>query len=177
MNKIHKENGKRIVIGKITRPHGVKGGFKVFPLTNDPKRFSRIGNAVLVSPGGEERPCTVARVQYQSRLVILTCRGMNGLEAIQPFIGGTLEIPEGEAVDLPSDSYFQHDLVGLDVFLENGTALGEVQEILTTGGNDVLIVRNEKREYLIPALRSVVIKVDLAEGRMTIRPLEGLLDL
>ncbi len=80
LNKIRKESGGRIVIGKITRPHGVKGGFKVFPLTDDPKRFSRIGNAVLVSPGGEERPCTVAHVQYQSRLVILKCREMNGLE-------------------------------------------------------------------------------------------------
>ncbi len=165
------------MIGKITKPHGIKGAFKIYPLTDDPDRFAKLSNVVLVGPGGERRSCSIISVQRQNRMVILRCREMGLPVEIAPFIGGTIEIPEEEAINLPEGSYFQHDLVGMAVTLENGESLGEIREIWNAGKNDLLVIRNKDREILIPAVESMIVKVDMKNRRITIRPVEGLLDL
>lgn len=110
-------------------------------------------------------------------MVILRCREMEQPEEIAPFIGGTLQISDEEAVDLPEDSYFQHDLVGMTACLENGECVGEVRDIWNAGKNELLVIRDKDREILVPAVKSMILKVDLKARRITIRPVEGLLDL
>ncbi len=78
---------------------------------------------------------------------------------------------------LPEGSYYQFEIIGLNVYLENGARLGRIESIMETGSNDIYVVKEEGKEFLIPALASVVIEINLPERRMTIRPMQGLLEL
>ncbi len=91
--------------------------------------------------------------------------------------GAEVQVAEEERVALPEDHYFRDDLIGIDVYLEGEVLLGKVDSILATGGNDVYVVKKDDREYLIPALKSVVKKIDILKKEMVIFPMEGLLDL
>ncbi|HTN44602.1 MAG TPA: ribosome maturation factor RimM [Nitrospiria bacterium] len=166
-----------VVIGEITKPFGLKGGLKIRPLTEDPGRFRRLAGAVLEAVDGTRQTCTIDEVRTDRDSVVLFCREIETVEQVERFVGGTVRIPGSEAIRLPQGSYFQHDLVGLQVYLEDGRYLGVIREIWPTGGNDVLVVRDGERERLIPAIKSIVIAVDLTEKRMVLRWMEGLLDL
>ena len=166
-----------VVIGEITKPFGLNGGLKIRPLTEDPGRFRRLAGAVLEAADGMQQTCTLVDVRTDRDSVILFCREIDKVEQVKRFVGGTVRIPRSEAIPLPPNSYFQHDLLGLRVVLEDGRYLGEIREIWPTGGNDVLVVRDGKRERLIPAIKSLVVEVNLQEKRMVLRWMEGLLDL
>lgn len=166
-----------IVIGRITKPFGLNGGLKVRPLTEDPGRFRRLAGAVLEAADGSRQTCTVADVRTDRNSVILFCREIDRVEQVKAFVGGTVRVPRTEAIPLPPDSFFQHDLLGLRVYLEDGRYLGEIQEIWPTGSNDVFVVRDGERERLIPAIKSLVAEVDLSGRRIILRWMEGLLDL
>jgi len=166
-----------VVIGEITKPFGLNGGLKIRPLTEDPGRFRRLAGAVLEAADGMQQTCTLVDVRTDRDSVILFCREIDKVEQVKRFVGGTVRIPRSEAIPLPPNSYFQHDLLGLRVVLEDGRYLGEIREIWPTGGNDVLVVRDGERERLIPAIKSLVVEVNLQEKRMVLRWMEGLLDL
>lgn len=166
-----------VVIGAITKPFGLKGGLKIKPLTDDPDRFQQLMTTVLEAADGMQQTCTVTEARVENGSVTLFCREIESIEQVERFIGGTVRIPRSEAVNLPKGSYFQHDLLGLKVYLEDGRYLGEIEEILPTGGNDVLVVRDGERERLIPAIKSIVSEVDLPRKRMVLRFMKGLLDL
>ncbi|MBI3596289.1 MAG: 16S rRNA processing protein RimM [Nitrospirae bacterium] len=166
-----------VVIGEITKPFGLNGGLKIRALTEDPGRFRRLAGAVLEAADGTRQNCTFADVRTDRNSVILFCREIDKVEQVERFVGGTVRIPRSEAIPLPQGSYFQHDLLGLRVVLEDGRYLGEIREIWPTGSNDVLVVRDGERERLIPAIKSVVAEVDLTGKRMVLRWMEGLLDL
>lgn len=165
-----------LVIGKITQPYGLMGGLRIWPLTDDPRRFQRLTETVLEAPGGIRQTCTVTGVRAEKKGVVLFCREFEKVEQVKQFIGGTVQIPPSEVVQLPKDSYFQHDLWGLAVYLEDGRYLGEIEEIWPTGSNDVWVVRDGPHERLIPAIKAVVAEVDLGQKRVTLRFMEGLLE-
>jgi len=166
-----------VVIGAITKPFGLKGGLKIHPLTDDPERFRHLTTAVLEAADGTRQDCTVTEVRVEGAAVTLFCGGIETIAQAERFLGGTIRVPLGEAVTPPKDSFFQHDLLGLKVHLEDGRYLGEIEAIWPTGGNDVLIVRDGERERLIPAIKSIVARVDLPQKRMVLRYIEGLLEL
>lgn len=165
-----------IVIGEITKTHGLKGGLRVRPLTDDPARFHDLKTVRLQAANGSTRACTVTEVRSGPPGVILFCREFSRIEQVEPFVGGTVWIPSDEAIPLPEGRFFQHDLLGLKVYLEEGRYLGEIREIWPTGSNDVLVVREGSREHLIPAIKDVVLEVNLPEKKMILRPIEGLLE-
>ncbi|MBI3995446.1 MAG: 16S rRNA processing protein RimM, partial [Nitrospirae bacterium] len=134
-----------IVIGWITKPFGIKGGMKIRPLTDDPGRFLKLTTTVFEAADGTRQPCTVTDVRADHESVTLFCREIETVEQVERFVGGTVRIPRSEAVRLPPDAYFQHDLLGLGVYLEDGRYLGEIREIMPTGSNDVLVVRDGPR--------------------------------
>jgi len=75
------------------------------------------------------------------------------------------------------DEYFWHELLGLEVFLENGEYLGPISDIIATGSNDIYVIKKGKSEVLIPATHEIIKNIDLELGKMMIHPIEGLLDL
>lgn len=163
-------------VGAITSTHGVRGEVKVFPTTDDPKRFKRLKNVIL-DTGKEQIPMEIEGVKFFKQFVILKFKGYDNINDIERFKGKNLYVTRENAVRLRRDEYFIADLEGLTVFLEDGTEFGTLTEVIQTGANDVYtIAMKEGGEVLIPAIKECVLSVDIEEGKMTIHLMDGLLD-
>jgi 16S rRNA processing protein RimM len=149
----------------------VRGELACALLTDYPERFSRT-RAVLVR-GGQGRH-RVLGSRLSGERVYLRLEGVADRTTAEALRGAILEVPLAEAVALPPDTYFWHQLIGLEVQTEAGERLGALAEVLPTGGNDVYVVRDESREILLPAIREVVRRVDLERGVMVVSLLPGL---
>lgn len=109
--------------------------------------------------------------------MLLTLTGFDNINQVLDLVGGELCLLPEQLPDTDEGEYYWRDLLGLAVVTDCGKALGSISNILETGANDIYVVTGQGREYLIPAVASVVNNVDLAAKTMTITPLEGLLDL
>lgn len=164
-----------IAIGKILKPVGLRGEVKVLLLTDFPDRFKLL-QEVIVQTREESQQLHIDHVRYGPPFVYITFTGFSSVTEVDPLIGGLIQIPEEERVPLPEGSYYQFELQGMDVYLEEGTFLGKVDQIFQTGSNDVFVVKSGEREYLIPALHTVVKKIDISKREIIIHPMDGLLD-
>jgi len=167
-------NSDYITIGKVLKPVGLAGEVKVLPLTSFPERFRSL-KQVWFLIGQDMRRLDVRAVRGDGRFVFLVFAGINSQEAAGRLRGGLLQVPEAARHLLPAGSFYQYELIGLSVLTEAGAPVGRVSEVIETGGNDVYMVRSDAGEYGIPALASVVRKIDIAGRRMVIRPMPGLL--
>ena len=164
-------------VGVITTTHGIRGEVKVFPTTGSPKRFEEIENVVLVSKK-DELELEIERVRYFKNLVILKFKGIDNINDIEMYKGAELYVDRAHGDKLEEGEYYIADIIGLKVFDEAGELLGEVSDVIETGANDVYAVRRKgKKDLLIPAIKSCILSVDIEAGKMTVRLLDGLLDL
>ena len=139
-------------VGAVTSTHGLAGEVKVFPTTDDPKRFKKL-KQVLLDTGKDMLPLGVEHVKFFKNMVILKFKGYDRIEDIMGFKGKNLYVTRENAVRLKKDEYFIADLIGMKVYTEDKAYLGELTEVITTGANDVYTVRMENGKYvLIPAI-------------------------
>ena len=162
-------------VGIYTNTHGIKGEIKVFPTTDDPKRFKRLKEVILRGPRGE-KVLKVESVRFQKQMVLLKFKDIDDINDIEKDKGAGLFVPRAQAVPLGKDEYFIADLIGLTVVTEEGEELGTLTEVIQTGANDVYVVSGE-REWLLPAIADCVQEVDISGGRMTVHLMEGLREL
>lgn len=106
---------------------------------------------------------------------MLKFEGIDSPEAARQLLHQLVYVPVEEAVELGEDEYFWYQIVGLKVYTVDGRELGEVVDILPTGANDVYVVHGPSGEVLVPAIEDVVETVDLAEGKIIVKPMEGML--
>lgn len=164
-------------IGKIVNTHGVRGALKVLPDTDDPSRFSRL-KTVRVKRRDQVEEYPVEYGRGQGTTVVLKLKGIDSPEEAALLKGAELEISRKDAIKLPKDTWFIGDLIGCQVREEDGTCLGKVVNVLQTGSNDVYEVRDEKGKYiLIPALKNVVLNVDIEAEQIQVRLLPGLKEI
>ena len=110
-------------------------------------------------------------------MIVLKLKGIDDANTAEPLRNQDLSIPLSKLAELPSGSYYQHDILGLNVLTLDGQALGQIVEIIVTGSNDVYIVKKpEGPQVLIPAIKDVIKQIDLIRRTMHIDPLPGLLD-
>jgi len=164
-----------LAIGRILRPHGVRGELRVEILTDYPERLSTLRTLYV---GKDHRPFTLAGVRFHQDVMLLTFEECTTRDDADALRGAVVEIPRDDAVPLEEEEYYHYQLVGMQVETEAGDALGEIVEVFTApGANDVFIVHGPRGEVLIPAIADVVIDLDIEAGRVVIRPLPGLLDV
>ncbi|MDD6324421.1 MAG: ribosome maturation factor RimM [Lachnospiraceae bacterium] len=163
-------------VGAVTSTHGLAGEVKVFPTTDDPKRFKKL-KQVLLDTGKDMLPLDVEHVKFFKNMVILKFKGYDRIEDIMGFKGKNLYVTRENAVRLKKDEYFIADLIGMKVYTEDEAYLGELTEVITTAANDVYTVRMENgKDVLIPAIGQCILDVDVAQGTMRVHLLEGLLE-
>ncbi|HOJ80261.1 MAG TPA: ribosome maturation factor RimM [Clostridiales bacterium] len=163
-------------VGKIVNTHGVKGEVKLLPLTDDISRFDDLERVFVESDGTMTR-YDIQSVKYFKGMVIIKLAGIDDPETAAALKGCFALVDRENAVKLPEDTYFICDIIGCSVYDENGAYLGQVREVLQTGSNDVYAVRDETgREVLLPALKSVVRKVQPDLRRIDVVIPKGLLD-
>ena len=163
-------------IGVITQTHGIKGEVKVFPTTDDVKRFKRL-EKVTIDSGKKRFEAEIESVKFFKQFVILKFKGFDTIEDIQPYKQAKLLVDREHAVRLRKDEYFVADLIGTKVVSDEGTELGVMTDVIETGANDVYVVKNsEGEEILFPAIKDGVKEVDLENGVITLHVMDGLLD-
>ena len=163
-------------VGAVTSTHGLAGEVKVFPTTDDPKRFKKL-KQVLLDTGKDMLPLEVERVKFFKNMVILKFKGYDRIEDIMGFKGKNLYVTRENAVRLKKDEYFIADLIGMKVYTEDEAYLGELSEVITTGANDVYSVHMENgKDVLIPAIGQCILNVDVEHETMQVHLLEGLLE-
>lgn len=168
-----------LAIGRILRPHGVRGELRAEILTDYPDRvqavFARQRRVLYV--GRERQPFTLTGVRFHQNAMLLTfeeCKTRDEADALR---GALVEIPLEDAVPLEAEEYYHFQLVGMQVETEDGDVLGDIVDVFTApGANDVFVVHGTRGEILIPVIEDVVISLDVAAGRAVIRLLPGLLD-
>ena len=161
-------------VGAVTSTHGLAGEVKVFPTTDDPKRFKKL-KQVLLDTGKDMLP--LEHVKFFKNMVILKFKGYDRIEDIMGFKGKNLYVTRENAVRLKKDEYFIADLIGMKVYTEDEAYLGELTEVITTGANDVYTVHMENgKDVLIPAIGQCILNVDVEHETMQVHLLEGLLE-
>ena len=154
-----------LMIGEITKPQGVRGEVKVRPCTCDPERFEGLTTVYIEKDGGYA-PLNVAVNRLGADAVFMNVEGVADRDAAERLRGTRLYIDRAHAVQLDEDTNFLADLIGLRGAVSDGRDLGRLTDVLQPGGNDVYVFNGPLGEVLVPALKSVVAKVDLQAGEM-----------
>lgn len=164
-------------VGVIATTHGVKGEVKVFPTTDDAARFEQL-KTVILDTGREPLTLTIESVKFFKNMVILKFKEFNDINEVEAYKGSDLLIPREEAVPLGPDENFIVDLIGLRVVTEDGTQFGTLKDVIQTGANDVYVIEHTSgKEYLFPAIKQCILKVDLETQTVTVHIMDGLMDL
>lgn len=163
-------------IGKIVAPFGLRGQMKVTSLTDIPDRFAHLEEVYL---GSEYKSYTIKEVRpYKGKMVLLKVAGIANATAAEALRNQDVFIPAEQLAQLPPDFYYQHDILGLSVEkVVGGQVVGTIVDIMPTGGNDVYVIKaSGGKQYLIPAVKSIIKQVDLIRRVMYIEPIGGMLD-
>lgn len=164
-----------VAVGKLRRPHGVRGEILMEVLTDFPERLTE---GMLLYIGNEQRPLRLVKRRYHRDALLVTFEGYETPEAVGEFRNLYVFIPTTELAPLDEGDYYHHQILGLRVVDETGAELGTIVEIIETGANDVYVVRQEGgRDILLPAIDPVILDVNLNSGEMHVHLLPGLVDL
>ena len=162
-------------IGQIVNTHGIKGEVKVYPLTDDASRFDKL-KEVYIESKGEMVKYQIESAKHLKNTVIIKLKGIETMNDAEKLREQYLKVGRWDAVRLPKDSFFVCDIIESDVFDIHGELLGKLVDVLQTGANDVYVVQNDdKREILIPALKTVVKEINLQNKKIIVDLPEGLI--
>jgi 16S rRNA processing protein RimM len=170
-----KERPEFVAIGNVARAHGIKGEVQVNPLTDELQQFKTLQQVYLRSNKGERELLKVERARVQNDKVILKFEGIDNRTDAADLKDSRIEKQFDPDVPLLPDEYYIFDLIGLVVKTTENRLLGEITEVLTLPANDVYVVQNGAKEYLVPAIKDVIKQVDLDAGTLLIQPIDGLL--
>lgn len=160
------------MVGEVLRPHGLNGEMKVYPITDDPHRFRQLREVFLIKDESEQA-FQVQDVRVQE-FVFLTLKGINNRDEAEKYRGWQVRINRSDVPPL-EDGWYYFELEGMQVY-EGVTFLGTLTQVIETGANDVYVVDGPRGQICVPALKSVVQKVDVPGRRMDVILPPGLLE-
>lgn len=163
-------------VGVISSTHGIAGEVKVFPTTDDPKRFKKL-KQVLLDTGKELLELDIVQVKFFKQMVILKFKQFQNVNEVERFRGKSLLVTREHAVKLQKDEYFIADMIDMKVISTEGKDLGTLTDVMQTGANDVYVVKDsDGKELLLPAIKECIREVDMEAGVMTVYLMPGLRD-
>jgi 16S rRNA processing protein RimM len=166
-------------VGKIVNTHGIKGEVRVISRTDFPEKRYAIGSKLYLfnQSNKQERELIVKTYRRHKQFDLLSFEGFPNINDVEPFKGSLLKVHEDQLGELDEGEYYYHEIIGCDVFSEEEEKIGVVKDILSPGANDVWVVRKEgsTKEVYIPYIEDVVKEIDIANQRITIHIMEGLL--
>ncbi|MDR2136984.1 MAG: ribosome maturation factor RimM [Synergistaceae bacterium] len=166
----------KITIGYVSSAHGVKGEVKVVPLTDFPERFQKMDTLDLYAGGVFVRTLRVTRMRKDaSKNEFIVASDISDRDEARKCAGMSILIDRQDRVPLPEGSFWVDDLLGLSVENEKGEVLGVVANLLSSGGNEIYEIEDEKGKFhYIPAVENFVKNIDLDAGKIVVELIEGL---
>lgn len=159
-----------VAVGKITRAHGVKGEVAVLVLSEVPERFD-VGSTLFLEDG---RPLTIEATREDRGRLLVFFRDVSDRTSAESLLGRFLMVPESALPELPEGSWWPFQLEGCDVVTDTGRPLGVLTEVVPNPANDIWVVVADGEETLVPALKDVIVSVDVAVRRVVVREIPGL---
>ena len=162
-------------IGQIVNTFGVKGMVKVNPFTDDITRFDKLKKVYICKKASMEE-VEIEEVKYHKNMVLLKIKGINDMNQAEKCKGLYLKIHRKDAIKLPKDTYFIADLLGLEVYTDEGVLLGKVDDIYNTGSNDIYVVKDELgKQVLLPGIKEVLKDINLSKEKIIVHLIKGLI--
>lgn len=168
-------------IGKIISIHGIRGEIKVFPTTDDVRRFDDLKKFYIIDSEDAEDIDFGGKNTYESEgtkyiknTCILKIKGYDSIEDSTKLIGKNIYVDRDNAINLNKNEYFVMDLIGLMV-TKDDTLYGKVNDIMKTKANDILVIEHEGKEILVPLVEDFIENVDISASTIKIKNIEGLI--
>jgi len=166
-----------LLVGKVIRPQGLKGLLRILSYARSAESFLTVGTVLLKSDKQELVEYKVSSLKAHKGVFLMKLDGLNSLRDAERYRGAEIFLKKDLLRREGDGDYFWFELIGLMVFLSSGRCLGTLKEIIATGSNDIFVIKEGEKEYLIPAIQEVVEEIDLKNKRIIIHEVEGLLDL
>ncbi|MCY8176823.1 ribosome maturation factor RimM [Bacillus inaquosorum] len=166
-------------VGKIVNTHGIKGEVRVISKTDFAEERYKPGNTLYLFMDGLNEPVevTVNTHRLHKQFHLLQFKERQSLNEVEELKNAIIKVPEEDLGELNEGEFYFHEIIGCEVFTEDGELIGKIKEILTPGANDVWVVaRKGKKDALIPYIESVVKHIDVSEKKIEIELMEGLID-
>lgn len=162
-------------IGQIVNTFGIKGFVKVNPFTDDLERFEEL-KSVLVVKNKELIEMQIEEVKYQKNVVLIKFKGIEDINMAEKYKGCYIKIKRGNARKLPKDTYFIADLIGMQVYDEQGNLLGKVNDIYNNKVHDIYVVKDDLgKQILLPSTKEVIKQIDVDDDKIVVHLIEGLI--
>lgn len=162
-------------IGQIVNTFGIKGMVKVKPFTDDIKRFDDL-KKVYIKTAKSKIEYLIEEVKYQKEMVLMKFKGIDKIEDAENLRNSYLLVDRKTEPDLEENTYYIVDLIGVDVYSDEGKLLGKLDEIFNTGSNDIYVVKDELgKQLLLPAIAEVIKCINLEEKKIIVHILKGLI--
>ena len=164
---------KRLEVGQIVNTFGIKGEVKVMPFTDDITRFDDL-EKVYVKTKKEEKLYKIQNVRYHKNMVLIKFENIETPEQAELLRNAFLEIDREDAIPLEEGTYYIADLIGMEVYSDDGNKLGIVEDIYNTGANDIYVVKNDLgKQILLPGIKEVIKEVNLDTEKITVHLIPG----
>jgi len=166
------------IVGRVARPHGLRGQVIVNPETDFPGERFQPGAELFVNRGGVAESITITTVRFQQQRPVIGLRGIDDMNAAATFAGAELRVPIERIAALPPDTFYRHDLIVCAVETSAGAVIGRVEDVEGTMGGSRLVVKTDGgAEVLVPLAAEICTAIDPAAKRIVIAPPTGLLEL
>lgn len=163
-------------VGVICNTHGVRGEVKVYPTTDDIKRFDDL-KEVILDTGKEHITLNVIGVKYFKNMAILKFKEFDNMDQVIPYKGMDLLVTRENAIPLEEGEYYIADIIGSEVITDEGNRLGKLIDVIQTGANDVYVVKMENgKEVLLPSIDECILDRDIDNKVVKVHVMKGLLD-
>jgi len=165
------------VVGRVARPHGIRGQFFVNPDTDFPEKRFAVGASLVAMRGGCLETFVVTAFRMQGARPVIGVEGVADMDGARELAGLEFRVPVESLAALPEGTYYHHDLIGCTVVTVEGTTVGTVSRVEGDLRSTRLVVASERGEHLIPLVEAICTTIDPAARRIVIAPPDGLLDL
>lgn len=167
-----------IVVARIVKTRGLRGEVVADLLTDFPDRFESLKSLIGLSPDDSRRSLEIEEQWFHLNRLVVKFAGFDSIDEAKALVGYDLAVPVADRVELPEDNFYEWELIGSRVETVSGARIGEVAEVMRTGGVEILKVVDETgRDRLIPMASDIVIEIDKEKKLIRIDPPEGLLEL
>jgi 16S rRNA processing protein RimM len=170
------DTGDFVLLGKVTKPHGIRGEVKVYPYSGQPENFLNYREVFFaLSEDDNWIPYTIEKSRVQGNQVLLKLKNCTTRSGAEELVGREIWLDRQDLPELEDDEYYWFDFVGKGVVTDDGNELGKVTGVLETGAHGILVVTDKNQEYLIPVINTFIVRVD--DKEVVLKLPTGLLEI
>ena len=167
-----------ILVARVVKSRGLRGEVAADLLTDFPERFEGLKTLIAIAPDGSRRSLAIEEHWFHGNRIVLKFSGYDSVDAAKELVGYALALPAAERVELPANQFYEWELAGCRVETIDGKPVGEVRDLMRTGGVEILVVDGDAgREFLVPMAHDICVEIDVKNKLIRIDPPEGLLEL